>query len=158
MYSVQAVRRARILCGGCKKKYSLAFGSSHCIHCPSNNHMSLLIFLIAVAGVLLILVIAALNLTVTQGMINSLVVYANVIWDYQDILLISNWLWQSINCSQSLHCLALFRLWNRDMFLPWHEFLLKSMVTVRVPHLHCWSFLSRKLNTLFFKIVYTLAV
>jgi hypothetical protein len=36
--------------------------------------------------VLLILIIAALNLTVTQGMINSLVFYANVIWVYQDIL------------------------------------------------------------------------
>ena len=79
------LHRAGILCGGCKKSYSLAIGSSHCIQCPNNNHVSLLIFF-AVVGVILILVIAILNLTVTQGMINSLIVHANIIWAYQNIL------------------------------------------------------------------------
>ena len=79
------LHRAGILCGGCKKSYSLAIGSSHCIHCPNNNHVSLLIFF-AVVGVILILVIAVVNLTVTQGMINSLIIYANIIWAYQSIL------------------------------------------------------------------------
>ena len=79
------LHRAGILCDGCKKSYSLAIGSSHCIQLSNNNHVSLLIFF-AVVGVVLILVIAVLNLTVTQGMINSLIVYANIIWAYQNIL------------------------------------------------------------------------
>ena len=73
------------LCDRCTGNYSLAIGSSHCIHCPNNNNLALLIFF-AAAGVLLVLVIAVLNLTVTQGMINSLVFYANIIWAYQNIL------------------------------------------------------------------------
>ena len=77
--------REGILCGRCTGNYSLAIGSSHCIHCPNNNNLALLIFF-AGAGVLLVLVIAALNLTVTQGAINSLVFYANIIWAYQNIL------------------------------------------------------------------------
>ena len=80
-----AIHRARILCGGCETNYSLAIGSSRCIYCPNNNNLALLIFF-AVAGVLLVLVIAALNLTVTQGMINGLIFYANLIWAYQNIL------------------------------------------------------------------------
>ena len=80
-----AFDRAGLLCGSCKDNYSLAIGSSHCIHCPNNNNLALLIFF-AIAGVFLVLIIAALNLTVTQGKINSLVFYANIIWAYQNIL------------------------------------------------------------------------
>ena len=84
-----ALNRAGILCGGCKTNFSLAIGSSHCIHCPNNNNLALLIFF-AAAGVLLILIIAVLNLTVTHGMINGLIFYANLIWAYQSILLPSD--------------------------------------------------------------------
>ena len=70
------------LCGGCKHNYSLAIGSFNCIHCSNNDNLSLLIFFVA-AGPLLIVLISVLNLTVTQGMINGLVVYANIIWAYQ---------------------------------------------------------------------------
>ena len=84
-----ALNRAGILCSSCKANYSLAIGSSHCIHCPNNNNLALLIFF-AVAGVLLVLIIAVLNLTVTQGMINGLIFYANLIWAYQSILLPSD--------------------------------------------------------------------
>ena len=74
---------AGVLCGGCKENYSLAIGSSHCIHCPSNNNMTLLIFF-AAAGFLLVIFVWALNLTVTQGMINGLMFYANIVWAYQN--------------------------------------------------------------------------
>ena len=70
------------LCGGCKHNYSLAIGSFNCIHCSNNDNLSLLIFFVA-AGPLLIVLISVLNLTVTQGVINGLVVYANIIWAYQ---------------------------------------------------------------------------
>ena len=73
------------LCGGCKENYSLAIGSSHCIHCPNNNNLALLVFF-AAAGFLLVLFINALNLTVTQGMINGLIFNANIVWTYRSIL------------------------------------------------------------------------
>ena len=76
--------RAGPLCGGCKENYSLAIGSSHCIHCPNNNNLSLLIFF-AAAGFLLVLFITIFNITVTQGMINGLIFYANIVWTYQSI-------------------------------------------------------------------------
>ena len=79
-----AFNRAGRLCGGCKENYSLAIGSSHCIHCPNNNNLALLLFF-AAAGFLLVFFISALNLTVTQGMINGLIFYANIVWTYQSI-------------------------------------------------------------------------
>ena len=79
-----AFNRAGKLCGGCKDGYSLAIGSNHCIHCPNNNNLALLIFF-AAAGFLLVFFIGALNLTVSQGMINGLIFYANIVWMYRPI-------------------------------------------------------------------------
>ena len=76
--------RARRLCGQCKEGYSLAIGSSNCIHCQTNNNLSIIIFF-AVAGLLLVFFIGILNITVTQGAINGLIFYANIIWAYNDI-------------------------------------------------------------------------
>ena len=73
------------LCGGCKEGYSLAIGSSHCVRCLNNNNLALLIFFV-VAGFLLVLFVSLLNLTVTQGMINGVIFYANIIWVYETIL------------------------------------------------------------------------
>jgi predicted outer membrane repeat protein len=77
--------RAGRLCGGCKENYSLAIGSSHCIYCSNDHNMTLLIFF-AAAGFLLVFFISILNLTVTQGMINGLIFYANIVWTYQSVL------------------------------------------------------------------------
>ena len=76
--------RAGRLCGGCKEGYSLAIGSFHCIHCPNNNNLALLLFF-AAAGFLLVLFITAFNLTVTQGMVNGLIFYVNIVWTYQRV-------------------------------------------------------------------------
>ena len=79
-----AFNRAGRLCGHCKDNYSLAIGSSHCIYCPNNNNLALLIFF-AAAGFLVVFFISAFNLTVTQGVINGLIFYANIVWIYQSI-------------------------------------------------------------------------
>ena len=76
---------AGVLCGGCENNYSLAIGSSHCIRC-SNDIPLLFFILFAVAGVLLVVFILLLNLTVTQGLINGLVFYANILWTYKGVL------------------------------------------------------------------------
>jgi predicted outer membrane repeat protein len=78
--------RAGILCGGCRESYSLAVGSSNCIQCPNSNNLALLVFFV-VAGLLLVLFIGALNFTVTQGMVNGLIFYSNIVWSYKEIIL-----------------------------------------------------------------------
>ena len=83
--SLCSFNRAGRLCGGCKENYSLAIGSSHCIYCANDNNVTLLIFF-AAAGFLLVFFVSVLNLTVTQGMINGLIFYANIVWTYQSVL------------------------------------------------------------------------
>ena len=76
---VQCIDNHRgILCGKCHKGFSLAIGSSRCLKYCSNIHLLLLI-LFAVLGVVLVAVIKCLNLTVSQGSLNGLIFYANII-------------------------------------------------------------------------------
>ena len=84
-----AFNRAGRLCGGCKEGYSLAIGSSHCLHCPNNNNLALLIFFAAM-GFLLVCFINALDLTVTRGIINGIIFYANIVWKYQAVFFANN--------------------------------------------------------------------
>lgn len=79
------LNRADRLCGRCKEGYSLAIGSSSCVRCSNNSNLALLVFF-AAAGFLLVLFITFLNLTVTQGMINGVIFYANIVWAYEPIV------------------------------------------------------------------------
>ena len=90
-----SMNRAGRLCGGCKENYSLAVGSSHCIHCPNNNNnnnLALLFFFFffffffLATVFLLVFFVLAFNLIVTQGMISGLIFYANFLSTYQSIL------------------------------------------------------------------------
>ena len=69
--------RSGILCGHCQQGLSTVFGSSHCQQC-SNIHLFLIVP-IAIAGLVLVLLLFILNLTVTDGTINSFILYANII-------------------------------------------------------------------------------
>ena len=69
--------RIGLLCGECEEGYSLTLGDGKCAKC-SNTYL-LLVLPFAVAGLLLVAVLFALNLTVTEGSINGLIFYANVI-------------------------------------------------------------------------------
>ena len=73
-----------ILCGKCAPGLSLVLGSNKCLSCSNNNHLALLIFF-AAAGFLLVFFIKILNMTVSQGTINGLIFYANIMWAYQSI-------------------------------------------------------------------------
>ena len=73
-----AFQRSGILCGGCKTNYSLALGSSECVPNCSNSYLSLLIIFV-LAGFALVFFIKVLNLTVSQGTINGLIFYANIV-------------------------------------------------------------------------------
>ena len=72
-----AYDRKGLLCGGCRSGLSLVLGSSQCKQC-SNSYLSLLI-VFAVAGIALVVLLLACNLTVAMGTINGLIFYANII-------------------------------------------------------------------------------
>ena len=72
-----AFNRKGILCGECKENLSLTLGSSQCLPCSDVYLLLLLAF--AVAGVALVVLIAVCNLTVTEGTINGLIFYTNII-------------------------------------------------------------------------------
>ena len=65
------------LCGSCKEGYSIALGTLHCLPC-SNDYLAL-ILLFALIGIALVAFVLLLGLTVTAGIINGLIFYANVI-------------------------------------------------------------------------------
>ena len=66
-----------LVCGGCQPGLSLALGSAQCLKC-SNKYLALLIPF-TLAGVVLVLFIKLLDLTVSHGLINGLIFYANII-------------------------------------------------------------------------------
>ena len=67
--------RSDLLCGHCQRGLSTIFSSSHCKHC-SNIYLLLIIPIIAI-GFVLVFILFVLNLTVTDGAINTL--YVNII-------------------------------------------------------------------------------
>ena len=69
--------RSGTLCGSCLENHSIVFGTSNCKQC----HNTSLFFLVvpAVAGILLVVVLTALNLTVTEGTLHGLIFYANIV-------------------------------------------------------------------------------
>ena len=71
------LRHSGVLCGGCQPGLSLALGTNQCLRC-SNVYISLLLPF-AMAGLLLVFFIKLLNLTISQGTMNELIFYVNVI-------------------------------------------------------------------------------
>ena len=69
--------RSGLLCGQCQQGLSAVFGSSQCKQC--SNVYLLIIIPIAIAGLVLVLLLFALNLTVTNGDINGFLLYVNII-------------------------------------------------------------------------------
>ena len=65
------------LCGGCKPGLSHVFGQPLCQKC--SNVYLLLLVPFAVMGIALVALIFALNLTVSNGVINGFIFYANIV-------------------------------------------------------------------------------
>ncbi len=72
-----AYNRSGILCGECESNFSLVLATSKCKEC-SNLYLILLIPF-ALAGILLVALILALNITIETGNIHGLIFYANVV-------------------------------------------------------------------------------
>lgn len=69
--------RTGSLCGHCREGYSLVMTNLHCELC-SNGYLGLLVFF-ALAGVALITMLLGLHMTVANGTINGLILYANMV-------------------------------------------------------------------------------
>ena len=72
----------------CKDGYSLLIGSNKCRHCDNDYMIIAWITLFAVMGILLhgIVVLIALNLTVSVGTLNGLLFHANIVKLYEPVL------------------------------------------------------------------------
>ena len=69
--------RSGILCGGCKPGLSLTLGRPLCQHC-SNRYVALLAAF-AGTGVALVILHITCNITVTEGTVNGLIFYTNIV-------------------------------------------------------------------------------
>ena len=81
--------REGVLCGRCRKGYSLTLGSQDCIlndQC-SVWRMIILLLVFIIAGLMLVLFLAVFNFTVSQGTMYGLLFYANVLHANQKTLL-----------------------------------------------------------------------
>ena len=83
-----AFHRSGFLCGGCQVGYSQVLGSSVCTQC--SNWSVLLVVPFALAGLALVVAIVVLNTTVSVGLINGLLFYANILQANQDIFFLEN--------------------------------------------------------------------
>ena len=70
-------KRSGVMCAQCQQGLSTVFGSSNCKQC--SNFYLLLIIPIAIAGVVLVMMLFTFNITITNGIINTLIFYVNII-------------------------------------------------------------------------------
>ncbi len=77
--------RSGRMCGECQKGLSLTLGRNECAKCSSVSLLFIIVF--ALAGVVLVVLLFVLRLTVTEGSINGLIFYVNVLKMNQALLL-----------------------------------------------------------------------
>ena len=69
--------RSGVLCGQCQDGLSAVFGSSWCKQC--SNVYLLIIIPIALAGIVLVTMLFAFNITIVSGTINTFIFYVNIL-------------------------------------------------------------------------------
>ena len=76
-----AFNRTGVLCGACKDDLSLSLASSRCVPCHAYWPAVFVVILLAaaIAGILLVAALLALNMTVSVGLINGFIFYANIV-------------------------------------------------------------------------------
>jgi len=80
--------RTGILCSQCQHPLSMVFGSSKCVECA--NLYILITIIVIVAGIVLMVLLYLLNLTVTNGTINGIIFYANIISINDSVFLVND--------------------------------------------------------------------
>ena len=76
-----AYNRTGVLCGSCRGRLSLSLASSRCLPCHSYWPAECVVILLVaiLAGILLVTALLALNMTVSIGLINGFIFYADII-------------------------------------------------------------------------------
>ena len=76
-----AFDRKGVLCGACKEDLSLSLASSRCVPCHTYWPAVFVVILLAaaIAGILLVTALLTLNMTVSVGLINGFIFYANIV-------------------------------------------------------------------------------
>ena len=77
--------RSGVLCGQCRVNYSLLLGSNRCELCNHKYNLTLII-LFSALGIILVAFLLLLNFTVSQGSLNGIFFFGNVVQLYQPIL------------------------------------------------------------------------
>ena len=104
--------RSGILCGSCSENFSVALGSSKCLSNCSAYHL-FLIPIFALAGLMLVILIAVFNFTVAEGTTNGLIFYANVLH------ISENYFFQGNSIKVLTPILRAFIAWlNLDLGIP----------------------------------------
>ena len=80
--------RTGILCSQCPHPLSMVFASSRCMQC-TNVHV-LITIIVIVAGIFLVMLLYVLNLTVTNGTINGIIFYANIVSINDSVFLVND--------------------------------------------------------------------
>ena len=80
--------RTGILCSQCQHPLSMVFASSRCMKC-TNVHI-LITIIVIVAGIVLVVSLYVLNLTVTNGTINGIIFYANIVSINDSVFLVND--------------------------------------------------------------------
>ena len=118
-----ALNRSGVLCGACVTNYSFMLGSSRCHVCP-NTYLALLLPF-AAAGITLVVFLSILRLTVATGMINSVILYANIVQ-------VNRHLFFPIN---TVNVLTVFIAWM-NLDLQWNDCICTNLASVCFPHLY----------------------
>ena len=71
--------RSGVVCGMCEESFSVGLGSSRCIDCSKKLNFLWQVPLFAVMGLILVLSMLFLDLTVSIGLIDGLIFYANIL-------------------------------------------------------------------------------
>ena len=72
----EGFNRIGLLCGACKENFSVTLGTSQCKEC--SNYYLFLIALFILFGVLMVVTMAKLRITISEGFLNSVLFYCNV--------------------------------------------------------------------------------
>ena len=80
----EGYNRSGIVCGNCTEGYSTVFGSNRCLKC-SNKYVSMII-VFALLGIALVSAISFLQITISEGYLNGMLFYANVLNLYLPLL------------------------------------------------------------------------
>ena len=134
-----ALNHAGILCGGCATNMSHVLGSHNCLPCSGDKHVAIILAFIF-AGIFLILFIKFFNFTITLGMLNGLILYANILWTSQSVF----FPFSHQQTSPLFHFFTTFIAWiNLDLgiqtcFIPGLDMYWKTWLQFLFP-LYIWS-------------------